>query len=639
MIDVRVLGPVQLTLDGEAPPAQLLWRKNLALLLYLAFSPRGARTREHLMGLLWGDKPESAARHSLRESLRVLRRALGDNALRAAGDVVAINEGVLRLDTHQFTRCEADGGWRQASELVGGEFLEGFGVPDASPFEDWLASERAAWRVRCVSVLANQAECLLATGDASQAAEVAQRARRLDPRSSTVVHIAMRALALAGERAHALDTYHAFATGLSEVGLTPERGLTELARRVKSERELRLAASVPRSVTQGAELKRPPLIGRQDALAQLLDGWRRCVGGNRAAIGFVVGEAGMGKTRLAEELVARARLEGAATVTLRAVEGDRTTPESGLYALARGGLLTAGGVPAAPPAALAAFAEAVPEWADRFRTVSVNPKPLGLALGDVLRAAADEQPVLIVVDDAHWLDHESLLALIAGCRTAADAPVFFCLCVAPQHPRAELDELRAHMGRDLPGVVLTLGPLEDSAIRQLVSWALPQYGDGEQDRLTRRLTADSAGIPLLAVELLHAVALGLDLGRVDGAWPTPLKTLDQTLPGELPDAIVAAIRVSFRRLSKDAQRALSTAAVLGDRVTVEEIAMGSELQGAVLTTALDELEWQRWLAAEPRGFSFVARVVREVVARDMLTPGQRERIRSRIQPVRDLTPN
>ena len=122
MIDVRVLGPVQLALDGEAPPAQLLWRKNLALVVYLAFSPRGARTREHLMGLLWGDKPEAAARHSLRESLRVLRRALGDDALRVEGDVVAINDSVLRLDTDQFSRCEADSGWREASELIAGEF-------------------------------------------------------------------------------------------------------------------------------------------------------------------------------------------------------------------------------------------------------------------------------------------------------------------------------------------------------------------------------------------------------------------------------------------------------------------------------------------------------------------------------------
>jgi hypothetical protein len=78
------------------------------------------------------------------------------------------------------------------------------------------------------------------------------------------------------------------------------------------------------------------------------------------------------------------------------------------------------------------------------------------------------------------------------------------------------------------------------------------------------VATDSAGLPLLAVELLRAVALGLDLGTIAGAWPEPLRTLDQSLPGDLPDAVVAAIRVAFRRLSPEAQRVLVSAAVLGD---------------------------------------------------------------------------
>jgi hypothetical protein len=45
-----------------------------------------------------------------------------------------------------------------------------------------------------------------------------------------------------------------------------------------------------------------------------------------------------------------------------------------------------------------------------------------------------------------------------------------------------------------------------------------------------------------------------------------------------------------------------------------------------LAQALDELEWQGWLAAEPRGYAFVARIVREVIDRDMVTHGQRQRM-------------
>ena len=69
MIQCRTLGPIEITVDGNPAPPELLWRKHLALLLYLARSPRQARSREHLIGMLWGDRTESAARHSLSEAL------------------------------------------------------------------------------------------------------------------------------------------------------------------------------------------------------------------------------------------------------------------------------------------------------------------------------------------------------------------------------------------------------------------------------------------------------------------------------------------------------------------------------------------------------------------------------------------
>src|ERR1051326_8284001 len=86
-LSVRVLGPARLTVDGAAAPPELLWRKHLALLVYLARSPRKSRTREHLLGLLWSDRTEALARHSLSEALRVLRRVAGGAAAPRAGAV------------------------------------------------------------------------------------------------------------------------------------------------------------------------------------------------------------------------------------------------------------------------------------------------------------------------------------------------------------------------------------------------------------------------------------------------------------------------------------------------------------------------------------------------------------------------
>jgi len=313
-------------------------------------------------------------------------------------------------------------------------------------------------------------------------------------------------------------------------------------------------------------------------------------------------------------LVARARLDGAVVAAVRAVEADRSDEWSGVLGLARGGLLDAPGVAAAPPAALAQLRG------------GAGAEALGRAFREALQAVGDERPLLVFADDAHCLDRQSLLALDAATRDLARVAALILLTTAAQPPRDELDELRVRIGREVAGTTVRLDALAVDAVRDLARWALPSYGEVELDRVTRRVATDSAGIPLLAVELLHAVAAGLDLRETKGAWPEPLKTLDQTLPGELPDAIVAAVRVNFRRLSDAAQRVLIAAAVLGDRVTPLALGRVAGMAGEPLAATLDELEWQRWLAAEPRGYAFVARIVRHVVERDMVAPGQRQRI-------------
>ena len=88
MILCRTLGPVEVSVDGGPAPSDLLWRKHLALLVYLARSPRHTRSRDHLVGLLWGDRTEAAARHSLSEALRVIRRSAGEASVETTGGQV-----------------------------------------------------------------------------------------------------------------------------------------------------------------------------------------------------------------------------------------------------------------------------------------------------------------------------------------------------------------------------------------------------------------------------------------------------------------------------------------------------------------------------------------------------------------------
>ncbi len=615
MIVVRALGPVDVRVDGAAAPADLLWKKNLALLVYLARSPKRARTREHLVGMFWGEKSEDKARRSLNEALRELRRYTGNGSLQSNNTQVRLTPEAVELDTDKLDALASARDLAGAAGLVDGEFLEGFSVKGASEFDTWLVAEREHWRRRSMDVLVSRAEQLLASGDVAAAHVLMERARRLDWRREAAVRTAMRVLALGGDRAGALALYEGFIARLQdELAAKPDPETEALAERVRQERAWRLPKQLQPMRARDSGPQRAVLVGRAAELERVTEAWGACRTAARFAVALIEGDPGTGKTRLAEEVAGRARLDGAVVVGVRAVEGDFTEPWSGVFGIARGGLLDAPGAAGASPAAL-----------DQIRG-RTPPDALGRACSEVLQAVADEQPVLVFVDDAQWLDRESLLALGAVARDLAKAPVMCLIAAALQPPRPEVDELRARVGRELSGVVVKVGPLDEDSVFELARRALPSYTSAQLRRVTRRVLMDSAGIPLLVTALLEAVGSGLELAAEAGAWPETDRTLNDTLPGELPHNVVAAVRINFRRLSANAQRVLVVAAVLGGRLSATRLERASGVTGDALTGALDELEWQRWLVAERRGYAFVARIVQQVVDRDMVTLGQRQRI-------------
>jgi predicted ATPase len=368
-------------------------------------------------------------------------------------------------------------------------------------------------------------------------------------------------------------------------------------------------------------------VGRAGVLTALLEAWDATTAGGGAAVALIEGDLGLGKTRVLEEFAGRAVLRGAVIAKALAVRADQTDPGSGLLGLARGGLLAAPGVAAAPAGALSALARRAGPWAERFpASRSVDADPLGAAFRQIVLAALEESPLVLMVDEAHWLDAESLATLQALARDARDQPLLLVMSVMPGADAPMLDELRAALGGAVAGRSITLERLGSEELRALASWALPRYTPDALERVTRRVALDSAGLPLLAIELLHAITLGLDPDASVGAWPSPFRTLESTLPGDLPDSVVAAIRVGFRALSPAAQQVLAALAVLPERSPEALICQAVGLPVEQGRHALDELEWQRWVIADARGYAFTARIVRDIVGRDMLTEGQRRRI-------------
>jgi serine/threonine-protein kinase len=612
VIVIRALGPVEVRVNGAPAPTSLLWKKNLALLVYLARSPKRVRTRQHLMVLLWGEKPDDKARHSLTVAISTLRNAAGDGLLDSDADQVRLPVDDIVLDTDMLETRAAAGDYAGAAELVSGEFLEGFVIKEASEFEDWLHFEREHWRRRSIDVLVKRVEQLLAAGSLDAANDMVARARKLDWRPEIAVRAAMKGLALAGDRAGALALFDEFAARLKdELHTEPDTETQALAQRVRQERTWRL----PTAGVVASTALRVPLVGRSAELARLVEVWTTCLATRRGAVAVIEGDDGIGKTRLAEEVAVRARLDGAIVTALRAVAADRVDAWSGVLGIARAGLLDATGA-----------ATATPWMLDQLKGTKPLETP-GRALSDLLHAVADDQPVLAFVDDAHWLDRNSLLALGAAARDLNRAPVLCLLTAGRQPPCPELDDLRTRIGREVAGVVVKLQVFDDRDVRELSRNVLPSYTPEKLDQLARRVLADTAGIPLLVAALISAVAGGLQPNERASAWPETNRTLVDTLPGELPDNVVAAIRVNFRRLSPSARQVLVAAAVLGGRQSVDTLELASRMTTDALAEALDELEWHRWLTVERRGYAFVARIVRDIVDRDMVVKGERQRIK------------
>src|SRR5882724_10722442 len=619
----RVLGPVQVSIAGADAPPELLWRKHVALLVYLARSPRKSRTREHLIGLLWSDRDERQARHSLSEALRVLRRALGEEGVVADVDQVRLAPDAVALDCDRFTELCQRGEWIAAAALVDGEFLEGLAIPEANDFENWLAAERALWRAQALDALVQGVAADLARGDAASAAQAGLRAVALDGTSEPAARAAMRALTLAGDRAAALRVAAKLAQALREsLNAEVSEETARLAARIRDTRVGRRVVAAPPDARP-----RPPLVGRSVEVTTLVAAWQRARGG-RGQVVIVEGEPGEGKTRLIEELVGQARLDDATVATARAVPADLKVEWSTLSGLLAGGLGDAPGLAGAPPEALAGLAALDADVRTRFYAAAPA-SPTGEALRAAVGAVAAERPLLIALDDAQWSDAATLGSLPALARDTAARPVLLLLGISRGSPDSErLDELRARLSRDLAGTVVRLGRFDAAALGELVRWALPRYEPDEAERLTRRVERDTGGLPLLVVAMLEAVAAGFAPAPDAPAWPSPSRTLVDSLPGDLPPTIVGVVCRRFRTLSEAAQQTLGAAAALEERADAGRLARATGLDHASLEQALDALEWERWLVADARGYVFTAPIERAVLLQEMITPGQARRYRA-----------
>ncbi len=187
-------------------------RKASALLAYLALNPKQRCTRDRLATLLWSDRGEEQARHSLRQALLSLRKALDDESasvLVSDGDRLTLDTEAIAVDVQAFERLAASRtreALEQAGMLYVGDFLDGVDVRSEG-FEEWLAAERTRLRDLASDVLLRLTQIYVDGGEWDAAREAAQRLLALDPSREEGHRILMRLYDHTGRRSLALRQY------------------------------------------------------------------------------------------------------------------------------------------------------------------------------------------------------------------------------------------------------------------------------------------------------------------------------------------------------------------------------------------------------------------------------------------------
>jgi predicted ATPase/DNA-binding CsgD family transcriptional regulator len=343
------------------------------------------------------------------------------------------------------------------------------------------------------------------------------------------------------------------------------------------------------------------LVGRRLELAQLQAALADAAAG-QPSLAFVVGESGVGKSRLVDELKSRAAADGA-----RVLSGDCV--ELGEGELAYAPLVTAlrpfvrdgdpvlDALPADIRAELATLLPGLGEPRERLRGAGDQARVFEALLA-VLDGLSRTAPVLLVIEDLHWADASTRAFLRFLAAALGDEPLLLVATYRPDelHRRHPLRPLLAELER-VRALRIDLSPLtRDELGEQLADIA----GSPPAPALVDRLYARSEGNPLFTEELLAAGMDGL---------------------GALPPSLAAALALRIERLGDDAQevvRVLSAGGQLDDNVLAEV----SGLDRRALRDALREAVASHIVVPEGDRYTLRHALLREAVHDDLL-PGER----------------
>ncbi len=593
---IRLLGEAAATLDGRPLP-ELTGPRMQHLLARVALAGAAGVSRDRLACELWPASSGVQGRTNLRKLLHDLRTALP-----LPCDVLDADPRTVRwcgsrstwLDVLAFTDAAGGGDAETAVRCYGGDLL-----PACE--DDWVVAERERLRRLAVEMLAELADQADAEHRDADVARYARRLLAIDALHEPACRLLMDALLRGGERSEALRVYDRLAARLTrDLGVTPEPATTAIAERL-------------RGATGGAGTG-PALVGRAEAWRAARDVWREAaVGGARLLL--VTGEAGIGKSRLVEELARRAAADGQAVAYGRAYEAAGRPPWGPVIDWLRSEPVRAG-LDTLDGMWLTELARLLPELRLTHPRLPDGPPATDVGrrhhLLDAVRRGllATGRPLLLVVDDLQWCDTDTVELCSYLVQSSPAAPVLVAGTVRDDDVAGAQAVARLRECLAAAGAVSTiaLGPLDPAATAEMA--ALVRREDLRPEAAAR-LWKETEGNPLFVLEALRA---GF------GSGPTTRVALTPT--------VHAVITARLERLSPGARRLAEVAATLGREFRTAVLAAAAGRTEDDLTDDLDEL-WQHHVVRE-RGsaYDFSHDRLREVVL-ELISPARRRMLHRR----------